>query len=251
MYERNTIAFRMPSGMPAASVAFLEDGTFAAVDGNTCEVSVFSGSGKYLESVCATRAYRSLRLCTDPPTEGIFFALGSGCTGTPTRVYLLNCRFEEIGSFDLIPQEGACCNDIGELADLSPAGQTVYAAFRHSIRTHRLDGTQTELLLKTDRSRRLIRYAVSGTAKALAFCRHGMTFINVSEIGADFLGTAPDGLTVRDLVPYRPGDIWGLFGYRYLYNYLMPIYRNGAFCLPSDSGVSTVLQSFYSCNNDR
>ncbi|MBQ3154807.1 MAG: hypothetical protein IJB88_06195 [Clostridia bacterium] len=245
MYEHKTIAFRMPCGMPAASVAILRDGGFAAVDGRTCEAAIFSPSGALQETVCTTRAYRALRLSKDPPTEGLFFALGSCCIGTPARVYLLNCRFEEIGSFDLVTDGHACCADTAELTDITPVGHTVRATYRHSIRAHGFDGLQTEIILPTDRSRFLLRYAVSGTAQALAFCKNGMTFLNVSEIGAVYLGTSPDGLTVRDLVPHGLGDIYGLFGYRYLYNYLMPIYQNGAFCLPSDGGVSTVLQSIF------
>lgn len=245
MYEHKTIAFRMPSGMPAASVAILTDGTFAAVDGQTCEVALFSPDGTLLESICTTRAYRTLRIGKEPPTEGLLFALGSCCIGTPLRVYLLNCRFEEIGSFDLVTNEHACCADVAELMDIAPFGQTVHATYRHSIRAHGFDGLQTEIILPTDRSRVLLRYAVSGTARALAFCKNGMTFLNVSEIGAVYLGTTPDGLTVRDLVPHGLCDFYGLFGYRYLYNYLMPIYQNGAFCLPSDGSISTVLQSIF------
>lgn len=247
MFDHKTVAFRMPSGLPAVSAAFLSDDAFAAVDGRTCEVSVFSDSGAFSESHCTARAYRAIRLSTISPTEGIFFALGNCCAGTPTRIYLLNCRFEEIGSLDLIADGTASCEDISELMDISPVGSELHATFRHSVRTHGLNGVQTAVILPTDRTRLLLRYAVSGTARALVFCRNGTVFINVAEIGAVYLGTSPDGLSVRDLVPHGLGNIYGLFGYRYLYNYLMPIYRNGAFCLPSDGTVASVLQNIRAC----
>ncbi len=131
--------------------------------------------------------------------------------------------------------------------DITPVGEEVHATFRHSVRAHDLNGTQTDIILPTERTRLLLLYAISGTARALAFCRNGMSFINVAEIGAVYLGTSPDGLSVRDLVPHGLGDFYGLFGYRYLYNYLMPIYKNGAFCLPSDGTMASVLRNIRPC----
>lgn len=247
MFDQNIIAFRLPSGFPAVSVSAVGTETFAAVDGQEKAVYLFSDSGMFLELYETVRPYVKIARSSD----GTYVAL-SGCGCDSRRVYLLNCRFEEVGSVDLQPASDASCADIGELMDISPVdaeGKTeIHAAFRQSVRSFDLSGRQLETVIPEGRGRLHLHYAVSGTVRALHFRKNETEFVNLVDQGAVYLSVVPEALTLRDLVPYGTHDLYGLFGYRYLYNYILPIYLNCTFLLHTNAEPEFILQNIRPCS---
>ncbi len=257
MAEQTVIAFRLPCGLPAVSAVRTDGdvgscpaaaGGFAAVDGQTKTVWLFSADGEFIDSIGTVRPYETLARVVASPSAGTYLA-SSRC-GTRNRVYLLDCRFEEIGSIDLLTPEDDC-EDTGCLADLSSAYENgearIVAAFRRTVRSFDYSGEQTELVLRAERGRQNLHYTSSGTARALHFRRNNTDFVNVAELGAVYLGVVPPNLTLRGFLPSGTHDVYGLFGYRYLYNYLIPLYRNGVFLLPANGEIDRILQSFCAC----
>lgn len=249
MFDQNIIAFRLPSGLPATSVSTVGTDTFAAVDGQEKAVYLFSDSGMFLETYETVRPYVKIAFSS----AGAYLALSDcNCRCDSRRVYLLNCRFEEIGSVDLQPSADASCEDVAELMDITPIetdGRTeIHAAFRHSVRSFDLSGRQTDTVLPEDRRRLHLHYAASGTVRALHFRKNETEFVNLADQGASYLSVVPDALILRDLVPYASHDLYGLFGYRYLYNYLLPIYLNCTFLLHTNAEPEHILQNIRACS---
>lgn len=258
MPETCTVAFRLPSGLPAVSAARIENrttncpagsGGFAAVDGQENAVYLFTESGIFTESAETVRPYETIRRSVASSAAGTYLA-SSRCT-TRNRVYLLNCRFEEIGSIDLKTENGSC-EDTGCLMDLSPASEgaeaRIYATFRRTVRAFDYSGEQLHIPLRGENGRENLHYAISGPARALHFRRNGTEFVNIAELGAAYLGIVPSDLRLRGFLPSGVHDLYGLFGYRYLYNYLIPLYRNGVFLLPANGEIDWILQSLCTCS---
>ena len=257
MAEESVIAFRLPCGLPAVSAVRTDgesgscpaaSGGFAAVDGQTRTVWLFSTDGIPTGSVETVRPYETLSRVVSSPSAGTYLA-SSRC-GVRNRAYLLDCRFGEIGSIDLLTATQDC-NDADCLTDLSSSYENgeprIDAAFRRTVRSFDYGGEQVELLLRAERGRVNLHYTASGTARALHFSRDRTEFVNVAELGAVYLGVVPPNLTLRGFLPSGAHDVYGLFGYRYLYNYLIPLYRNGVFLLPANGEIDRILQSFCGC----
>lgn len=257
MPEQSVIAFRLPCGLPAVSATRTDDtvtncpagvGGFAAVDGRENAVYLFTAGGVFTDAVETVRPYDTIRRSVTSPTAGTYLA-SSRCPAR-NRVYLLNCRFEEIGSIDLLTEDD--CEDTGCLMDLSPASEggeaRIHATFRRTVRAFDYSGEQLNVVLRGEKGRSNLHYAVSGSARALHFRKNGTEFINIAELGAVFLGIVPSNLVMRGFLPSGAHDLYGLFGYRYLYNYLIPLYRNGAFLLPVNGEIDHILQSICACS---
>lgn len=257
MSEPNVIAFRLPCGLPAVSATRTDEtvsncpagnGGFAAVDGKKNAVYLFNSDGVFTEAVETVRPYETIRRSVTAPTAGTYLA-SSRCPAR-NRVYLLNCRFEEVGSIDLQTEDDNC-EDTGCLMDLSPASEggeaRIYATFRRSVRIFDYNGEQTGRALRPENGRLNLHYAISGPVRALHFRKNQTEFVNIAELGAVFLGIVPSNLVLRGFLPSGVHDLYGLFGYRYLYNYLIPLYRNGAFLLPANGEIDHILQSICAC----
>ncbi len=252
--NQKTVAFRLPCGLPAVSATFLEDGSFAAVSGQDPAVYLFSPNGSFCKACETVRPYAGLHRSTTDPTDGTYLAT-SHCTQN-NRVYLLNCRFEEFGSIDLRPTEGDCA-DVGELMDAFPYTELseegclrarIHAAFRQSVRVFDYGGKQQSVILPPDGEELLLHYAISGAAQALHYQRDQTEFINLAEAGDVYLGIVPNELRMRGFLPIGLHDFYGLFGYRYFYNYLVPIYQCGRFLLPSVLDTERILQNIRPCS---
>lgn len=254
MPEQSVIAFRLPSNLPALSATRTEytetDCTaersgFAAIDGRKNAVYLFNGDGALTGSVETVRPYDTV---CPAATAGAYLA-SSRCPAR-NRVYLLNCRFEEIGSIDLLTEDNGC-EDTGCLMDLSPASEggeaRIYATFRKTVRLFDYSGEQLRVAVRGENGRENLHYAVSGPARALHFRKSGTEFVNIAELGAAYLGIIPSALRLRGFLPSGVHDLYGLFGYRYLYNYLIPLYRNGVFLLPANGEIDRILRSLRSC----
>lgn len=250
MPEQSVIAFRLPSGLPALSATRTEDveaDGFAAVDGQKNAVYLFTSGGIFTGSVETVRPYDTI--CPSA-TAGTYLA-SSRCP-MRNRVYLLNCRFEEMGSIDL-QTEGNDCGDTGCLMDLSPESEggeaRMYATFRKTVRLFDYSGEQLRVTLRGENGRENLHYASSGPARALHFRKNGTEFINIAELGAAYLGIVPSALRLRGFLPSGVHDLYGLFGYRYFYNYLIPLYRNGVFLFPANGEIDRILRSLRSCSS--
>ncbi len=249
MLEQKTIAFRLPSGFPAVSVTPAETDTFAATDAQEKAIYLFSATGVFLESFETIRPYEKLQRSVTGPTAGTYLATGQCNCGR--RVFLLNCRFEEVGSIDLHPSSDSGCADIGELVDASPTSEgdaaRIHAAFRQSVRIFDYNGQQLGIAIPPEDGRTNLHYAISGPVRALHFRRNQTEFVNIAEMGAVYLGVVPNSMVLRGFLPSGFHDLYGLFGYRYLYNYLIPIYLNSSFVLPVTGEMEHILQNIRSC----
>lgn len=250
-------AFRLPSGLPARSVAMLPTRDFAAVDGQENAVYTFSECGCFQCSYDTIRPYRALHCAAVGPAEGSYLALSSCACGR--RVFLLNCRFEEIGSIDLLAEASVTCNcpfrtecgDLSELMDAFPTAEgdeaRIHAAFRHSVRSFNYNGRQLATLQNASDDQLNLHYGISGSANALHFRYRNTEFVRIIDGAASFLGALPESMVLRGFAESGVRDFYGVFGYRYLYNYLLPIYQNGQLVLPATDDMKLILQNLCPC----
>lgn len=249
MLDQRIVAFRLPSGLPALAAAEAENHGFAAVDGQEKAVYVFSAAGVFQQAYETVRPYEQLHRSSVSPTAGTYLATGRCPCGR--RIYLLNCRFEEMGSIDVHPYPDCDCEDVGEIMDAFPTAENdsarIHVAFRRSVREFDYNGTQLRMVSPAEEGRLNLHYAISGPAHALHFRKKDTEFINLAELGAVYLGTLPDSMILRGFLPRGFHDLYGVFGYRYLYNYLLPIYQNGQLVLPSGSDMEHILQNLCPC----
>ena len=56
-------------------------------------------------------------------------------------------------------------------------------------------------------------------------------------------GSVSGRLVLRDLIPLENGTLYGLFGFRYRYNYLLPVYVDGKITLPAEEDLLCFLQN--------
>lgn len=240
MFDGKTVAFRLPCGTPALSVVLTGDG-FGAVDGRESGVYLFSNCGRFLEIIPTARAYGTITKMGD----GGYLALPRcSCRRFSNRVYFLNAGFEEVGSLDLQGEEEDC----GELTDVFyTEGCEILATFRNSLKVFDLTGSQQDVMTDTS-SRYLFNVAEAGGLTAVHHRRRWGDMLTVaSEAGSETAGIC-GRLVLRDLIPGEAGVFYGLFGYRYQYNYLLPVYADGRIILPGEEDLPAFLQNVTPCS---
>ena len=241
MLDGKTIAFRLPCGTPAFSVACRGNEGFAAVDGRENAVYLFSCCGAFLETIHTARAYEVL---TEMGDLGYLALPRCICRRFSNRVYLLNGRFEEVGSLELSGE----CEDCGELNDVffTEDGE-IMAIFKNSLRVYDLTGKEIDRM--TDpASRMLFNVATNKELTAVHHRRRWGDLLTVAAENDSQIKAICGRLVLRDLIPGGEGVFYGLFGYRYQYNYLLPVYVDGRMVLPSEDELFTFLQNVTPCS---
>ncbi len=240
MFDGKTVAFRLPCGTPALS-AILTGDCLGAVDGRENAVYMFSSCGRFSEAIPTARAYGTITRMGD----GGYLALPRcTCRRFSNRVYVLNGAFEEIGSLDLQGEEEDC----GELTDVFYTEEReILATFRNSLKVFDLTGSLQEVMTDTT-SRYLFNVATNGGLTAVHHRRRWGDMLTVASKADTQTAGICGRLVLRDLIPGGSGVFYGLFGYRYQYNYLLPVYANGRILLPGDEDLPEFLQNVAPCS---
>ena len=241
MFDGKTVAFRLPGGTPALSVSTINCEKFAAVDGRECVVYVYSSCGRFLETRPTARAYGVL---TAMGENGYLALAHCSCRRFANRVYFLNRDFEEVGSFDL----ESCFEELGELSDVfyTEDGE-IYAAIKHTLKIFNGTGSNTAEFTNPGCGR-IYNVATNGNMTAIHHRGYWGDVLTVSS-DRDSYASAVCGQTVlRDLLPTETDAFYGLFGFRYQYNYLMPIYAEGRIILPEQNDLLRFLQNITPCS---
>lgn len=241
MFDGKTIAFRLPCETPAFSVALTGEEGFAAVDGREKGLYLFSARGQFLEAVSTTRAYDVI---TRAGENGYLALPRCTCRRYFNRVYFLNKAFEEVGSLDLSWEDEDC----GELTDVYFTEDCeIMATFKNSLRVYDLTGKQTDEM-RDPSSRYLFNIATNGDLTAVHHRRRWGDMLTVASPANTQTGAICGRLVLRDLLPGGEGVFYGLFGYRYQYNYLLPVYADGRIVLPGEDELFTFLQNVTPCS---
>ncbi len=98
-----------------------------------------------------------------------------------------------------------------------------------------------------DESRLNMNFIYSGLTEAFHYIRNSISFVNIRNSVNSFTGSVPEAFSLRTLISDGEGDVFGLFGYKYIYNYILPIYENGIFVLPATDEAGTIIGDISSC----
>ncbi len=241
MFDGKTVAFRLPCETPAFSVVLTGEEGFAAIDRREKAVYLFSARGQFLEAVSTTRAYDVI---TRAGENGYLALPRCACRRYSNRIYFLNKAFEEVGSLDL-PWEDEDC---GELTDVYFTEDCeIMATFKNSLRVYDLMGKQTDEM-NDPSSRYLFNVATNEELTAVHHRRRWEDMLTVASPTNTQTGAICGRLVLRDLIAAKEGVFYGLFGFRYRYNYLLPVYSNGRIILPSEDELFTFLQNVTPCS---
>lgn len=241
MFDGKTVAFLMPGGTPALSASPAGGDSFAAVDGREKAVYTFSAGGRLLEAFPTIRPYETITQMGD---TGYLALPRCICRRFSGRVYVLNKCFEEIGSLDLLPEDEDC----EQVMDLFYTEEgNILAVYQSSLRSFDTAGNQ--IAVAHDRySRYLYNVARNGGYTALHRRVNWGDAVTVSREGESMTGMLSGRLALRDLLPWGTEGFYGLFGFRYRYNYLLPIFQGGRLCLPEAEGLLEILQNMPPCS---
>lgn len=242
MFDGRAVAFRLPGGNPALSAVVVNGDSFAAVDGREKAVYLYSVQGKLLEAFPTVRAYETI---VKMGNTGYLALPRCVCRRFSYRVYVLNCAFEEVGCLDLQVLEEGDCETLMDLF-YTEEGE-ILGAFRYGLRSFDSAGNQTSC--EKDRSSRfLYNVARNGALTALHRRLEWGDGVTVSWEGESVTGILSCRLALRDLLPWGEDGFYGLFGYRYQYNYLLPVYKDGRLCLPEETALLDFLQNIPPCS---
>lgn len=232
----NCVSFILNNSLAAVS-AVMKDGRIHATDGFENIIHRFDGDGTFIEHIDVLRPYRRLRNDSESPC---FTALGCSCSSG--RLYFLNSNFTETGYTDIdtsCPQGCGCskgCDDLSEVTDASLTfigeERFIVAAFRKSAYLFDMNGRRLTRLCSAEADEILTDFISAGNGVfAMSTLRNSTRTVTVSDNGKIFTGILDPSYSLR-MIFYFNGDIYGLFGRGYIYNYICRIYSDGEFSLP-------------------
>jgi len=246
MFDFVPLSFVLPNRLAAVSAAVNND-KIVACDGITNCLFCFDKHGLLLEIKEAIRSYRKLHYDF---VNCRYLALSGNDN---RRVYFLNCCFDEVGSIDLIIDDDDEDDeeDTEELMDASPdtrdAESVIIATHRRSVRAYTINGVEIGFVRPIDDSRLNMNFVYSGLTEAFNYIRNNISFVSIKNGTTTFTGSVPETFSLRTLIADGEGSVYGLFGYKYIYNYILPIYENGVFVLPSTDDAGTIISDISSC----
>lgn len=246
MNDLSPISFTLPNCLAAVSAA-VKDNTIVACDGITNCLFIYGINGSLCETKQAIRSYRKIHYDF---TTCRYMALS--CTNR-RRVYFLNCCLDEVGSVDLdIDTTGAENEeDTMELMDASPDTRNgesiIIATHRRSVRAYTINGVEIGFVRPIDETRLNMNFVYSDQTEAFNYIKNNIAFVSIRNGANNYTGSVPDIFSLRTLISDGEGSVYGLFGYRYIYNYILPIYENGVFVLPSTEDAGTIIGNISSC----
>jgi len=227
----------------AAISAINKENRILATDSFNCSVHVFDSCGNFCGCESTLRPYRRLRY--DCASDS-FTALS--CCNQP-YVYCIDNHLNENGYITLASGENGCncetncaneANDCNELTDasLTRIGGELFiiGVFRKGAYLFDINGKRLTKLCTADKNEVLTDFIAFGEEKyAMSTINNGVRTISVSENGITRSGILHKHFSLRMLFEDN-GIIYGLFGQKYIYNQIMPIYENGILTLPDSIG---------------
>jgi hypothetical protein len=213
----------------AATSALIKDENIYAADGKECNVHVFDLCGNYSHQICTARAYTRLRYVEE---NNVFTALECDCSN---RIYCIDENFNELGYTRINTGCNHYCN-FGALTDVSSIvlsdGQFFVTAFERAAFLFDSNGNMASQLCRADNGETITDFISFGDERfAFATRKSNFTVVTVSDNGETQSAVVDSKLSLRMLFS-MDGSVYGLFGYSYIYNRIVPIYTNGRLTLP-------------------
>jgi len=239
MNELNSVSFVLPNRLAAVTAAFADE-VIVAFDGITNCVFIYKLNGRFHDKKELMRPYRKVHY--DFSTCR-FLALSGN---NNRRVYFLDNRLYEIGSVNLnIDTTGDDQEDRMELMDASPdtrnGNSVIIATHRYSVRAYSINGDEIGFVRAIDTTRLGQDFVYSDQTEAFHYIRNNISFVSVKNRTENFTGSVPSVFSLRTLISDGNGSVYGLFGYQYIYNYILPIYKDGMFVLPSTEEAGNII----------
>ncbi len=222
MANENTKSFMLNNSLAAVSALPLEE-QILATDGFTPKIHIFERNGVFTDTAPTARAYRRLR-CN--PLNGNLTALA--CCNE-ARIYFIGTEYRELCYCDL--------KDMGnEITDASVTlreeGAFIVAANRKNAFLLEPDGRPCDTLCKAEQGEEITDF-INPTPElfALATVKNGACTVSVTENGITHTAMLSGKISLRMLL-HSGGIVYGLFGFGYIYNRIIPIYFGGRLILP-------------------
>ena len=235
MLKGNPIAFCLPVEAPAFSVAKVDSDHFVATDGRERVLYLFSSPGKFTEAIPTPRVYETVT----PMGDNGYLALASrSCRRFASRAYVLNRDFEEIGCVALSAEDP--CEALVDIY-CEPDG-TVLAAYENCLCRVSLCDNRQEIL-RNNTAFPIFHVASGNEFIAVHHRSRRGDLLTIRNGEETYAGSVLGRLVLRDLIPLENDTLYGLFGFRYRYNYLLPVYTNGTITLPVEEELLCFLQN--------
>lgn len=228
----------------AAVSATNKDSRILATDGFDCKLHVFDCCGNFCNCESTLRPYRKLRY--DCKSDS-FTALS--CCNRP-NVYCIDNNLNENGYITLSCGENDCncaqtnpcgfetngCNELTDVSLTRIGGELfIIGSFRKSAYLFDINGKRLTKLCQADKNEILSDFISFGEEKyAMSTLNNGVRTISVLENGITRSGILAKNLSLRMLFEEN-GVVYGLFGQKYIYNQIIPIYENGILTLPNST----------------
>lgn len=246
MNQIKPLSFILPNGLAAVSAAFHNE-KIVAVDGTTCDIFIFNLDGSPCDKQESLHPLRKIhydfRNCR-------YLALSGNSND---RVFFLNCSLEEVGSIflDVDTDDEEDEEDTDELMDASPDSRNnesvIIATHRYSVRAYAVNGEEIGFVRPIDDTRLKQNFVYSGQTEAFNYIRNDVSFVSIRNGTQNFTGAVPAEFSLRTLIADGEGNVYGLFGYQYIYNYILPIYLNGEYVLSAADNVGNIVDNISRC----
>ncbi len=228
IYNDQTV-FTLGNDLAAVS-AITEEGRITATDGQNCQIHLFDSAGRLTERICSARSYRRLRRFGQTNAH-----TATACCNS-SDIFILDDSFNENARITLDSPCACTRCGVNGLVDAqavcSEEGNYFIGAYSQGAYLFDENGARLKRLCRTDADEALTDFIAFGE-ECYAFatvCGNTQT-VSISLCGDHTAYSLPRRYILRMLF-YENSTLYGLFGRNYLYNHIIPLYRNGVFCLP-------------------
>lgn len=223
MTNENRRSFILDNSLAAVSAVPLSETTLAT-DGTEPKIHIFKRNGTPCEPVDTVRPYRRLR-CNE--SNGNLTALA--CYNE-RRIYFIGSEYRELGYAEL---ELKCESELSD-ASVTVVGNEplIVGATRSHAFLFDINGKLLEPLCNAERNEAITDFIrPRNELYALASENNGSKTVTVYDGNERFSAILSRGISLRMLI-YKEPVIYGLFGFGYIYNRIIPIYSDGKLVLP-------------------
>lgn len=192
----------------------------AAVDGHSPYIYLFDGNGCFTEAVPARRPYGSI---STNDTE-CFVCCGCGCD---SNIYFLNDRFEETGA--MTPDGPGTRTVSASFYTEAPFDNCVAVTFDRSVKLFKRSGEYVSTLKHESSGVNYLCCQSFPGGECTALTEDGAPRIILDRGGSGEYQTLSCGncSSPRAIILKPCGDLVCVIGYRYLYNYIIPLITDG------------------------
>ena len=225
------LGITMPTGASASGATLNSSGVVVA-DGFTPFLYRYSPLGEYREAIPVVRAYKKISY---DYTNDRYIAVGCGCNGL---VYILNCRFEEVTQID----PGV---SFGVIEDATPTCNcNIAITFTQSVGLFNSAGEYLQNIKPQNANVIYYNYLYFCDGEIYQYCKNGSKYVSFTKNGyGSTNASVPNTVMLKSLIGTDGGGIYGFVTYKYLYNYIFPIFENGVFSLNSLSDITSLINS--------